>query len=102
MRWCVRVFKVSFTFQTNLWHLVYLLHLSYLAGIQDNDPGFKRDNWMKRRKQSEPEKALQADWWYKKNTDEERDNPEQSNLYLIIYITYCVYCTYTAYEFYIT
>ena len=53
---------------------------------------------MKRTKQSEPEEALQADRWYKKNTDEERDNPEQPCLYLIIYITYCVYCTYTTYE----
>ena len=97
-----KVFKVSFTFQTNLWHLVYLSHLFYLARIEDNDPGFERGNWMKRTKQSEPEEALQADRWYKKNTDEERDNPEQSGLYLIIYITYCVYCTYTTYESKIT
>ncbi len=102
VRWCVRVFKVSFTFQTNLWHLGYLLHWFYLARIDDNDAGFERDNWKKRTKQSEPEEALRADRWYKKNTDEERDNPEQSGLYLIIYITYCVYCTYTAYESYIT
>ena len=48
VRWCVRVFKVSFTFQSKLWHLVYLLHFFYLARIEDNDPGFERDNWMKR------------------------------------------------------
>ena len=78
------------------------MHLFYLARIEDNDPGFERCNWMKRTKQSEPEEALRADRWYKKNTDEERDNPEQSGLYLIIYITYCVYCTYTTYESKIT
>ncbi len=73
------------------------MHLIYLARIEDNDPGFERDHWMKRTKQSEPEEALRADRWYKKNTDEERENAEHSGLYLIIYITYCVYCIYSAY-----
>ena len=56
----MRVFKVSFTFQFDM-IFSYLLYLFYLARIEDNDPGFERDNWMKRTKQSEPEKALQAD-----------------------------------------
>ncbi len=58
------------------------------ARIDDNDPGLK---------QSEPEEALRSDRWYRKNTDDERDNPKQSGLFLISYIIYCAYDTYNAY-----
>jgi hypothetical protein len=51
-----------------------------ISRIDDNDPGFEHDNWMKRKKPSENEEPFRVDRWYYKNMDDERDNPEQSGL----------------------
>jgi hypothetical protein len=84
-------------FQTQIhWKTIgYLQILFCLARnqprIHDNDPGFEHENWMKRKKPSEPEEPLQADRWFSKNMDHERDNPEQSGMYLNFQITYATY-----------
>ncbi len=49
----------------------------YLARINDADPGYEHDLWIKRRKPTEGVE-LRADRWYYKKMDQLRDNPEQS------------------------
>ena len=75
---CVRLYKVRFFYLVYLFHLFHLSYLWYTARIDDEDPGFEHDKWMKKRKQSEEQEPLRADRWYYKNMDVERDNPEQS------------------------
>ena len=65
---------IYFTYFTYFTYLTY----DYTARIDDEDPGFENDNWMKKRKQAEEQEPLRADRWYYKNMDGERDNPEQS------------------------
>ncbi len=48
------------------------------ARIDDCDPGFEKDHWMKRVTTNEIEEPLRADRWYYKKMDKNRDNPEQS------------------------
>ena len=69
---------MSFFYLLYLFYLFHLCYLSYTARIEDEDPGFEHDNWMKKRKQAEEQEPLRADRWYYKNMDGERDNPEQS------------------------
>jgi hypothetical protein len=56
------------------------LYFDYLARIDDDDPGFEHDRWMKKRKPTEDAEELRAVRWYYKNMDKHRDNPEQSAL----------------------
>jgi hypothetical protein len=67
-----------------LLYLDYLSSFVYLARIDDNDPGFEHDRWMKKGKPTESMEELRADRWYYKNMDQLRDNPEQSGLYIIL------------------
>ena len=69
---------MSFFYQVYLFNLFYLSYLCYTARIDDDDPGFEKDHWMKKRKKSEEQEPLRADRWYYKNMDCQRDNPEQS------------------------
>ncbi len=48
------------------------------ARIDDCDPGFEKDHWMKRVTTREIEEPLRADRWYYKKMDKNRDDPEQS------------------------
>ena len=48
------------------------------ARIDDSDPGFERDHWMKRATTNEIDEPLRADRWYYKKMDKNRDDPEQS------------------------
>ncbi len=48
------------------------------ARIDDCDPGFEKDHWMKRVTRNEIEEPLRADRWYYKKMDKSRDDPEQS------------------------
>jgi hypothetical protein len=50
----------EFQTQIHLKNIDYLLILFYLARIDNNDPGFEHDNWMKRKKPSEPEEPLRG------------------------------------------
>jgi hypothetical protein len=52
---------VSFEFQAHLLYLEYFFVLCYIARIDDKDPGFEHDDWMKRKKPSENEEPLRAD-----------------------------------------
>ena len=63
-------------------NLDYLSNFVYLARIDDNEPGFEHDHWMKKTKPTESVAELRADRWYYKNMDQLRDNPEQSGMYL--------------------
>ena len=47
-----------------LLYLDYLLAIVYLARIDDDDPGFEHDRWMKKRKPAEDAEELRADRWY--------------------------------------
>ncbi len=64
-----------------LYNLNYLSILLYLARIDDNDPGYEHDRWIKKRKPTEDAEELRADRWYYNNMDKLRDNPEQSGMY---------------------
>ncbi len=57
--------------------LIYSFHL---ARIDDDDPGYEHDRWMKSKKPTEDSAELRADRWYYKNMDGLRDNPEQSGM----------------------
>ena len=41
---------MSFFYQLYLFNLLYLSYLCYTARIDDDDPGFEKDHWMKKRK----------------------------------------------------
>ena len=69
---------MGFFYPVYLFNLFYLFYLCYTARIDDDDPGFEKDHWMKKTKQSEEQEPLRADRWYYKNMDGERDNPEPS------------------------
>ena len=60
--------------------ILLILLIYYIARIDDEDPEYVQDHWMKKRKRSEKEEPLRADRWYYKGMDEERDYPEQSGL----------------------
>ena len=68
---------MSLFYQVYLFNLFNLSYLCCTARI-DDDSGFEKDHWMKKRKQSEEQEPLRADRWYYKNMDCQRDNPEQS------------------------
>ena len=52
----------------------------FSARIEDDDPEFEKDHWMKRKQPSKEKEELRADRWYYKNMNHSRDNPEQSGL----------------------
>ena len=52
---------------------------------------------MKKRKLTEDAEELRADRWYYKNMDQQRDNPEQSGLYIILITVSCLNSTYFTY-----
>ena len=80
MPYSVSLYKVGFTCIFYLFVSYYLFYLYYIARIDDEDPEYVQDHWMKKRKRSEKEDPLRADRWYYKGMDEERDDPEQSGL----------------------
>ena len=43
---------MSFFYQLYLFNLLYLSYLCYTARINDDDPGFEKDHWMKKRKKN--------------------------------------------------
>ena len=45
---------------------------------------------MKKRKLTEDAEELRADRWYYKNMDQQRDNPEQSGLYITLITVSCI------------
>jgi hypothetical protein len=65
-------------------NLDYLSDFVYLARIEDNEPGFEHDHWMKKTKPTESVAELRADRWYYKNMDDLRDNPEQSGIFHLL------------------
>ena len=69
---------MSFFYLLYLCYIFHLSYLSYKARIDDEDPEFENDLWMKKRKQAEEQEPLRADRWYYTNMDGERDNPEPS------------------------
>jgi hypothetical protein len=75
-----------------------LIYLFYLARIDDNDPGYEHDRWMKRKKPTEDSEELRADRWYYKNMDDLLDNPEQSGIYhylvCLVNISYLLHLIY--------
>jgi hypothetical protein len=77
-------------------NLDYLSNFVYLARIDDNEPGFEQDHWMKTTKPTASVEELRADM------DQLRDNPEQSGMFhllstVIIVIQHIVLTTLTAY-----
>ena len=60
----------------------------YIARVDNGDPGYEHDLWMKRTKPTEDEQEPRADRWYYKNMDKLRDNPEQSGMYCTIVPTF--------------
>ena len=74
--------------------------------LQDDDPGYEQDHWLKRRNESDEEEILRADCCYYKNMDGRRVNPEQSgHLQCLVFLntqyTYHTYATqYTHYTYF--
>jgi len=71
--------------------------------MDDHEPGFEHDHWMKKTKPTECVEELHADRWYYKNMDQLRDNSEQSGLFLLLstvinFIQHIVLTTLTAFR----
>ncbi len=88
-------FWISFL---HLWILFYLVYLLYIARIDDKDPGYEHDLWMKRTKPTEDEQELRADRCYYKTMDKLRDNPEQSGMYCTIVPTFNAWLIFHTYS----